>query len=94
VPGYPVVVVKADPQEAVALREQHAEITVGYHIDKGHGITAAGGPGLDESLVNEPVADSHRLVVDSEIGAASEPGRLKPKTRPGTHKLTQRRRKS
>jgi predicted DNA-binding protein (MmcQ/YjbR family) len=63
-PGHPVVTVKADPDDAVRLREQYAEITVGYHMDKKHWITAAGGPGLDEDLVKELVADSYRLVVD------------------------------
>jgi predicted DNA-binding protein (MmcQ/YjbR family) len=63
-PGHPVVIVKADPDDAVGLREQYAEITVGYHMDKKHWITAASGPGLDEDLVKELVADSYRLVVD------------------------------
>jgi predicted DNA-binding protein (MmcQ/YjbR family) len=82
-PGHPVVIVKADPDDAVGLREQYAEITVGYHMDKKHWITAAGGPGLDEDLVKELVADSYRLVVDKlpKIRAAGEPGRLKPETR-------------
>ncbi|RKN20831.1 MmcQ/YjbR family DNA-binding protein [Micromonospora musae] len=63
-PGQPVVILKADPDEAVGLREQYAEITTGYHMDKKHWITAAGGPSLDENLVKELVTDSYRLVVD------------------------------
>ena len=63
-PGHPVVILKADPDEAVGLREQYAEITAGYHMDKKHWITAAGGPSLDENLVKELVTDSYRLVVD------------------------------
>lgn len=63
-PGHPVVIVKADPNEAAALREQYAEITTGYHMDKKHWITAASGTGLDENLVKELVTDSYRLVVD------------------------------
>jgi predicted DNA-binding protein (MmcQ/YjbR family) len=63
-PGQPVVIVKADPDAAVALRQQHPEITVGYHMDKRHWITAAAGPGLEESLVQELVKDSYQLVVD------------------------------
>jgi predicted DNA-binding protein (MmcQ/YjbR family) len=63
-PGHQVVTVKADPDEAVALREQYKEITGGYHMDKRHWITAAGGPGLDESLVQHLVIDSYQLVVD------------------------------
>jgi predicted DNA-binding protein (MmcQ/YjbR family) len=63
-PGHPVVVVKADPEEALLLREQYAEITAGYHMDKKHWITAAGGPGLDSDRVMELVTDSYQLVVD------------------------------
>jgi predicted DNA-binding protein (MmcQ/YjbR family) len=63
-PGHPVVTVKADPDEAAALREQYEEITAGYHTDKRHWITAASGPGLDKSLVKELVSDSYQLVID------------------------------
>ncbi|MEU6206825.1 MmcQ/YjbR family DNA-binding protein [Micromonospora musae] len=63
-PGHPVVILKADPDEAVGLRAQYAEITTGYHMDKKHWITAAGGSSLDENLVKELVTDSYRLVVD------------------------------
>jgi predicted DNA-binding protein (MmcQ/YjbR family) len=62
-PGHPVVIVKADPDDAVALRQQHPEITTGYHMDKKHWVTAAGGPGLDDSLVEDLVTGSYHLVV-------------------------------
>lgn len=63
-PGHPVVIVKADPEEALVLREQYAEITGGYHMDKKHWITAAGGPGLERDLVKALVTDSYQLVVE------------------------------
>jgi predicted DNA-binding protein (MmcQ/YjbR family) len=62
-PGHPIVTVKADPDDALALRDQHSEITAGYHMNKKHWITAAGGPGLDEHLVRELVTDSYQLIV-------------------------------
>ncbi|MBY8877367.1 MmcQ/YjbR family DNA-binding protein [Actinacidiphila acidipaludis] len=62
-PGHPVVILKADPDDAAALREQHAHITAGYHMDKRHWITVAGGGTADETLVKELVIDSYRLVV-------------------------------
>jgi predicted DNA-binding protein (MmcQ/YjbR family) len=62
-PGRPVVVLKADPDNAAALREQHADITPGYHMNKTHWITVEGGGTVDETLVKELVADSYRLVV-------------------------------
>lgn len=62
-PGRPVVVLKADPEDAAALRERYAEITAGYHMNKKHWITLEGGATLDEALVKQFVNDSYRLVV-------------------------------
>lgn len=62
-PGRPVVILKADPDNAAALREQHADITPGYHMNKRHWITVEGGGTIDEKLVKELVTDSYRLVV-------------------------------
>jgi predicted DNA-binding protein (MmcQ/YjbR family) len=62
-PGHAIVTVKADPEEAVVLRGQFAEITAGYHTDKRHWVSAAAGPGIDEALVRRLVRDSHGLVV-------------------------------
>ncbi|WP_326835213.1 MmcQ/YjbR family DNA-binding protein [Amycolatopsis rhabdoformis] len=62
-PGHPVVILKADPDHAVALREQHADITPGYHMNKKHWITVEGGGTIGAKLVKELVLDSYRLVV-------------------------------
>ncbi|MGY4928364.1 MmcQ/YjbR family DNA-binding protein [Streptomyces sp. 900105755] len=62
-PGHPVVILKADPDDAAALREQHKDITPGYHMNKRHWITVEGGGTVDEELVKELVIDSYRLVV-------------------------------
>jgi len=62
-PGEPVVILRADPGDAVALREAHPEITVGYHMDKRHWITLHPGGGLDAGLVDELVIESYLLVV-------------------------------
>ena len=61
-PGRPVVVLKADPDNAVALREQYADITPGYHMNKKHWITVEGGGSVDEKLVKQLVTDSYQLV--------------------------------
>jgi predicted DNA-binding protein (MmcQ/YjbR family) len=61
-PGRPVVVLKADPDNAVALREQYADITPGYHMNKKHWITVDGGGTVDEKLVRQLVIDSYQLV--------------------------------
>ena len=62
-PGRPIVILKADPDDAAALREQYADITAGYHMNKKHWITVEGGGTIDEKLVKELVIDSYRLVV-------------------------------
>ncbi|MBK3629615.1 MmcQ/YjbR family DNA-binding protein [Streptomyces sp. MBT49] len=63
VPGRPVVILKADPDEADVLREQYSHITPGYHMNKKHWITLEGGDDVDKELVRELVTDSYRLVV-------------------------------
>nr|WSZ17358.1 MmcQ/YjbR family DNA-binding protein [Streptomyces canus] len=63
VPGRPVVILKADPGEAEALREQYSHITPGYHMNKKHWITLESGEGVDKELIKELVTDSYRLVV-------------------------------
>jgi predicted DNA-binding protein (MmcQ/YjbR family) len=62
-PGRPVVILKADPDDAVRLREQYADITPGYHMNKKHWITVEAGGTIDEGLVKELVTDSYLLVV-------------------------------
>ncbi|OUD04142.1 MmcQ/YjbR family DNA-binding protein [Streptomyces swartbergensis] len=63
VPGRPVVILKSDPAEAQALREQNANITPGYHMNKKHWITVEGGDAIDKELVRELVTESYLLVV-------------------------------
>ncbi|MEV6640664.1 MmcQ/YjbR family DNA-binding protein [Amycolatopsis sp. NPDC051371] len=63
-PGHPVVILKSDPDHAAALREQHSDITPGYHMNKKHWITVEGGGTVDEELVKELVIDSYRLVAE------------------------------
>jgi predicted DNA-binding protein (MmcQ/YjbR family) len=63
VPGRPVVILKSDPGEAKALREENADITPGYHMNKKHWITLEGGNAIDRGLVKELVTESYRLVV-------------------------------
>ncbi|MFD5541788.1 MmcQ/YjbR family DNA-binding protein [Streptomyces sp. NPDC127079] len=72
VPGRPVVILKADPGEALALREHHSHITPGYHMNKKHWITLEGGDGVDRELVRELVTDSYLLVV-AHLPKAQQP---------------------
>ena len=63
--GEPIVIVKADPEDSRALREQHKDITPGYHMNKQHWITLNPGGDLPESLVDELVTESYLLVVEN-----------------------------
>jgi predicted DNA-binding protein (MmcQ/YjbR family) len=80
-PGRPVVILKADPDDAAALRERHADITPGYHMNKKHWITAEGGGAIDEKLMQELVIDSYRLVVGG-LPASERPPTAVPVARP------------
>lgn len=64
VPGDPVVVLKADPEDSEALRQAHEDITPGYHMNKKHWITLEPGETVDKGMVRELVTESYRLVVD------------------------------
>jgi predicted DNA-binding protein (MmcQ/YjbR family) len=72
VPGRPVVILKADPGEALALRQQYSSLTPGYHMNKKHWITLESGEGVDKKLVEELVIDSYRLVV-AQLPKAERP---------------------
>ncbi|ONK11757.1 MmcQ/YjbR family DNA-binding protein [Streptomyces sp. MP131-18] len=72
VPGRPVVILKAEPREALALREHNSHITRGYHMNKKHWITLEGGDGIDKKLVRELVTESYRLVV-AHLPKAEQP---------------------
>lgn len=63
VPGEPIVVLKADPEDAQALRQSYRDITPGYHMNKKHWITIHPGETVDKAIVRELVIESYRLVV-------------------------------
>jgi predicted DNA-binding protein (MmcQ/YjbR family) len=70
--GEPIVIVKAAPEDGEALREQHEDITPGYHMNKQHWITLHPGGDLRKQLVDDLVTESYLLVVEG----------LPPATRP------------
>jgi len=72
VPGRPVVILKAEPGEALALLERNSHITPGYHMNKKHWITLEDGESIDKTLVEELVTDSYLLVV-SGLPKAEQP---------------------
>ena len=50
-PGYPLITIKADPDDAVTLQEQYVEISAGYHTDKRHWVSVTAGSGIDDRVV-------------------------------------------
>ena len=61
--GEPVVTLKCDPEDGLSLRQEHEEITAGYHMNKRHWLTVRGGPGVCPALLEELVEGSWALVV-------------------------------
>lgn len=62
--GEAMVIVKAAPADAQALREEYPDITPGYHMNKRHWIGLHGGGPLDGQLVDDLVTESYLLVVE------------------------------
>lgn len=65
VTGEPIVILKAEPHDAKALRSEHEDITPGYHMNKQHWITLHPGGSLEPSLIDDLVAESYLLVVEN-----------------------------
>lgn len=63
-PGEPVVILKADPDDAESLRKEHPQITPGYHMNKRHWITLHPGDSIAPELIHELVTESYLLVIE------------------------------
>ena len=63
--GEPIVILKADPADSKALREEHEDITPGYHMNKRHWITLHPSGDLSRQLIEELVTESYLLVVEN-----------------------------
>jgi len=61
--GY--VTLKADPNDALALREQHDFVRPGYYMNKRHWITVDVGPELPLDYVHELIIASYDIVFSS-----------------------------
>ncbi|WP_284753916.1 MmcQ/YjbR family DNA-binding protein [Curtobacterium sp. ME-Dv--P-122a] len=61
--GTPIVNLKCAPPHGAALVRGHDEITPGWHMNKRHWITLTPGDGIDETLVEDLVANAYDLVV-------------------------------
>jgi predicted DNA-binding protein (MmcQ/YjbR family) len=57
--------VKCEPALAEQLREAHAEVIPGYHLNKRHWNTIIVGAGLADELIMDMIEDSYDLVVSA-----------------------------
>ena len=64
-PNEQIITLKADPQQAQALRERFDTVTAGRYLDKGHWISVGAGRGITRQLVTELVKTSYRSVVET-----------------------------
>jgi predicted DNA-binding protein (MmcQ/YjbR family) len=56
------VSLKCDPEDSIALRNDYAAITPGYHLNKKHWVTVQLDGSVPRDLVEQLIAESHRLV--------------------------------
>lgn len=56
---------KCDQEKAIELREKHAAILPGYHMNKNHWNTILLDGSLESSLVRQLIDDSYDLVLNS-----------------------------
>jgi predicted DNA-binding protein (MmcQ/YjbR family) len=57
--------VKCEPQLAEQLREAHAAVTPGYHLNKRHWNTVAVDGSLSDQMIRDMIEDSYDLVVSA-----------------------------
>lgn len=70
--GEPIVILKSAPDEGRALREEHDDVSPGYHMNKRHWITLHPDGHLTPSTVDDLVTESYLLVVE-HLPAKSRP---------------------
>ncbi|MCI2266018.1 MmcQ/YjbR family DNA-binding protein [Sediminivirga luteola] len=73
VTGEPIVILKAAPEAARFLREAHAHITPGYHMNKRHWITVHPGGDFDDELLDDLVTESYLLVIEKNVPRRERP---------------------
>jgi len=71
--GEPLVSLKCEPEESLALQEQFPAISPGYHLNKKHWISVRAGDEITGELLDELVRTSYTLVVQT-LPRARRPG--------------------
>lgn len=68
-----LVIVKATPEDSLALHAEYVAITPGYHMNKRHWITLHPGGDLDRQLVEDLVTESYLLVIERNLPRSQWP---------------------
>ncbi len=63
---------KSDPEKSIELREEHPEITPGFHMNKKHWNTVKCEENLTDTLIKEMIDHSYELVVSKLTKAQKE----------------------
>jgi predicted DNA-binding protein (MmcQ/YjbR family) len=64
--GAPLTIsLKCEPQLAEQLREAHAAVSPGYHLNKRHWNTVTVDGSLSDQMIRDMIEDSYDLVVSS-----------------------------
>jgi len=71
--GEALIILKATPQDSLALQSGYEEITPGYHMNKKHWITLHPGGNLDRQLVEDLVTESYLLVIERNVPKSQWP---------------------
>lgn len=71
--GEALVILKATPQDSLALQSGYEEITPGYHMNKKHWITLHPGGNLDRQLVEDLVTEQYLLVIERNVPKSQWP---------------------
>jgi predicted DNA-binding protein (MmcQ/YjbR family) len=75
------VSLKCEPALAQELRQAHAELIPGYHLNKRHWNTVVIEGSLPEEMIKDMIDDSYDLVVSNLL----EPDRRTLRWQPGQH---------
>ncbi|AEK23801.1 MmcQ/YjbR family DNA-binding protein [Capnocytophaga canimorsus] len=60
---YEFINLKCDPEEAIGLREQYAEVTAGWHMNKKHWNSVYINGKISNNLLKKWIVNSYNLVI-------------------------------
>jgi predicted DNA-binding protein (MmcQ/YjbR family) len=74
-PDERIITVKCEPDHGHFLQQEHESVAPGRYLNKRHWISVGAGPGITAELVEDLVAHSYELVLDSVPPTSRPEGR-------------------